>query len=429
MTSNRLSRAARISATTLAIALLLPAMTMTTSCFVDRRQVAETRRTEAFDLYTQGQELERRGDVTRAIEYYSRAAELSPRPAFQAAAGKAHAKLGQHAQAIHYYDLALKENPGFDTARAERDLSLIALERQAEATPARPQPLEVADVLTDPGPEVEAAEDPGAPPESAEPTTEPPAPRVVTEPPPAPIPVAAVDETAEPADPAEAVLPGTLPPRRVRAAGESLDRDQLNAALFSHISAESPQGGTQERQAAVAASEAQRWDEATRRWDRIVAANSGDIEARIRLGDALQRSGRSVRAWEIFADAARQEPENPRVYREWGNSLVRAGELEKAAEKYRLAIGLDPSLVEVRNNLAAIDIEGNRAAQAVNDLQSLVAERPDFAPAWLNLAVALERSGGEVSRRIAALETYLRLDGARDAEAERWLVELRSARR
>src|SRR5690606_31337172 len=90
---------ARASAAAIALATLHPVATGMTGCFTDRRQIVDAQRTEAFDLFTAGQELERRGEVARAIEYYARAAEQSPRPAFFAAAGAAHAKLGQHVQA------------------------------------------------------------------------------------------------------------------------------------------------------------------------------------------------------------------------------------------------------------------------------------------------------------------------------------------
>jgi Flp pilus assembly protein TadD len=106
---------------------------------------------------------------------------------------------------------------------------------------------------------------------------------------------------------------------------------------------------------------------------------------------------------------------------------VRAKEFDQAAEKYETAKRLAPDMVEVRNNLAAIDIERGQGDRAVSDLRNLLAERPDFAPAWLNLAIALDRTGADTASRISALETYLKLDGSRDAEAERWILELRSS--
>jgi tetratricopeptide (TPR) repeat protein len=469
MTNHCISRAVRLTVLALTFAGMVPAVVLTTGCFSDERRVIETQRTEAFDLFSQGEELERRGDLKRAIDYYARAAEISPRPAFFARAGRAHATLGEHAKAIHYFDLALGLNPDYEVASAQRELSVLALKRE-EAEGAAP--LELANALQPPT----VADTPAAPPAPAVPETaavfEPvtpaapaaPAPAAPVAPaaPEAPVaedvvvviepsvpvaapavaaapatelvvaPVAGLDEEALAVDlsmDALVVNPGDLPPRRIRAAGEGIDREAIRQALFAHALELDAEELEVERWAAQAATDAQRWDEATRRWERVLSEQPEDVEALVRLGDALQRSGRQARAWDIYRRAGALAPEDSSVFRAWGNSLVRANELDLAAEQYAVAVKLAPEMAEVRNNLAAIDIQRGQGERALADLRNLLEEQPNFAPGWLNLAIALQSTGGDTASQISALETYLKLDGSRDAEAERWILELRASGR
>jgi Flp pilus assembly protein TadD len=180
-----------------------------------------------------------------------------------------------------------------------------------------------------------------------------------------------------------------------------------------------------ERARARDAEDQKRWSDAALSWSRILRSHPEDVEAHLGYARALVKTGRIGTGLEEFAEAARLAPENADVYLRWANAAVEAGEWDEAARLYAQARSLAPSNLKVLNNLAALELTRGAYGESVSLLRQVVEAEPGFAPAHLNLALALEGEGAPAGQVIEPLETYLRLGGARSAEAEQWLVRLR----
>jgi Flp pilus assembly protein TadD len=88
-----------------------------------------------------------------------------------------------------------------------------------------------------------------------------------------------------------------------------------------------------------------------------------------------------------------------------------AGQWEEAVQRYRQVIALDPTLLEVRNNLGLLYVRLNRFAEAIDAFQGVLARAPDQALARNNLGSAYLLSGQE-HLAIQEFLAAVRLDGA-----------------
>lgn len=352
-----------------------------TSCAADRQRAFEQRRTTAFDLYAEGEDLERRGEYDLALQKYRAALEMEvlERPAFLYKVGRMHHLLGDPERALLFYDRALELAPDFSMASAQRELARLQLVEQG--------------VVRDRA-ELDATPPPRAP---LAPTVQTP---LVPTPPPAPrTPAATVHE--------------------------SLAGAQARTILFPELQGAPDTALDDERRRATEATESRRWTDAALAWARVVDQAPEDISARLELARAYLRTGRTRRSFDMYEAAAQMEPANPEVHLQWANACVEAGDWRAAVEHYGRALALDPDNVRVLNNLGALHLNRGNFGESLTLFRDIVARRPDWAPARLNLALALEGYGAPAAEIIPHLEAYLRLGGARRDEAESWLLRLR----
>ncbi|MDK2970663.1 MAG: hypothetical protein PWP23_418 [Candidatus Sumerlaeota bacterium] len=382
---------------------------LATSCAVERQQHVEERRTVAFDLYAEGEALEKTQDYEAALQKYRAALEmeLTERPAFLYKVGRMHHLLGNPERAMIFYDRAIELAPDFEMAEAHRELARLelveagVLREKAEVVESEPEDLAPLSALGTPMRDRKAREEASAP-----------------------------DAPADtPPGQATAVAPAEEPvlpkPAEVASAFESLKPEAARAAIFPELT-EGPLASVDAEKARARDAESQkRWSDAALSWSRILRSHPGDVEAHLGYARALVKTGRIGTGMEEFAEAARLAPENADVYLRWANAAVEAGEWDEAARLYAQARSLDPSNLKVLNNLAALELTRGAYGESVSLLRQVVEAEPRFAPAHLNLALALEGEGAPAGEVIEPLETYLRLGGARSAEAEQWLVRLR----
>jgi predicted Zn-dependent protease len=98
---------------------------------------------------------------------------------------------------------------------------------------------------------------------------------------------------------------------------------------------------------------------------------------------------------------------------------------EEAAAAYREATALQPDDPSPWNNLSALQLRQNNPRAARDSASRLNEAHPDFAPGWMNRALA-EDQLGNTAEALAALERYFDLSGDRRAALERWATGLRS---
>jgi tetratricopeptide (TPR) repeat protein len=94
---------------------------------------------------------------------------------------------------------------------------------------------------------------------------------------------------------------------------------------------------------------------------------------------------------------------------ETGLALAGARRHEEAVGEFRAALEIDPSIVEVNNNLAAASLAIGRTDQAREALEAADRLQPDSAEIKTNLAVVFEREG-QLDRALALYGEALRLD-------------------
>ena len=76
-----------------------------------------------------------------------------------------------------------------------------------------------------------------------------------------------------------------------------------------------------------------------------------------------------------------------------GVSLLKSGDFENAASKFREAVRLKPDFAAAHYDLALALLRSHRESEALPELQAVVALNPDFDAAHYNLAMLLEESG------------------------------------
>lgn len=353
-------------------AAVLLAAALAGGCASERAIQLERSRTAAFDLFSQGEALERAGQYVDALKAYTSAIEVTERPAFLYKAGVMHQNLGEPGRALYYYDRALEIAPDYGLASARRELALLELKGTGLAA-------RFEAPASAPAPSVQVAQ------------------------------VAA----------AAPLAPTAATPAETMSGGDT------RSVIFPELEMTGEEDREAERARAADATASARWNDAVRSWNRVVSLDSEDAGARVQLAKALLKTGRTRRALEEYAAAARIQPENPDIFLQWGNALAEADELYDAEVRLRDCLERDPTNVKAHNNIGALYLERKQPDEAEVWFRTATELDPAFAPAHLNLALARERAGRPAADIMPHLEEYLRLGGARQLEAEAWLLRLR----
>ena len=430
------------------LAALLPVALAATGCLHDSESGLQRDRREAFDLLEQGRKLKAQGDIVLARDTFLRAAELSERPVIYYEIGNTQYRLSNPEQAAVYYEKALALAPDFTLARAELDLVRSQIgEPPAAAAPlpgnevvALAEPLaRPPAVVADAAPAVEVEE-----PSTPAPTSPAPAPTETPTPPVTSVPaLTAPPASGASSEPIVAPSPGTGPLSGIGQAFRGLagpgaaegkevdiskiDRAELRRVVFPELDAQTPFVLESERTAAGEAERLGRHDDAARRWSRIITAENGaDAASRVRLAESLARSGRTRRAEEELLKALAMAPNDAAVWFAAGNFYVQQEESAQARDAFGKTLELQPGHIRAKNNLGVLQLRSGNPDIALGLLNEVVQADPEFASAWLNLALAKEDTGAPPAEVLAALETYLRLSGKPDAPSEAWQATLRA---
>ena len=131
---------------------------------------------------------------------------------------------------------------------------------------------------------------------------------------------------------------------------------------------------------------------------------------------------------EVWGNASRAAPDNPRAHGAYGAALAAWGEDGAAVVELKRALVLDPDYSEPAFDLAAAESRLGRADEAVAVLEERVRRRPD-ALGWKNLGIYRLKAGKaapalDALQRAAALapeDPEIRLDlGYAELAARRW---------
>jgi tetratricopeptide (TPR) repeat protein len=99
------------------------------------------------------------------------------------------------------------------------------------------------------------------------------------------------------------------------------------------------------------------------------------------------------------------------------------GQSEKAAEQYRAAIAIDPTLAEAHNNYAYLVMTSGKLQEAADLYRAALESRPDYRIAHFNLGRILVQQG----RLTEAIEHFRQTLGGDDDETPRYTYALGAA--
>lgn len=170
---------------------------------------------------------------------------------------------------------------------------------------------------------------------------------------------------------------------------------QLDEALASadRAAALAPAEAAPRRARAAVLIDAGRLDEAESFYRKALELDNRDSLARAGLAGVLARTGRAIEAIPMFEQALAEEPEMVDGRVNYGNALLELGRADDAAAAYRAALAHNPRHEETLLNLAILEFNRGRPAEALEQLDALARHHKPGPPAQMLRLSALTRLG------------------------------------
>jgi tetratricopeptide (TPR) repeat protein len=92
-----------------------------------------------------------------------------------------------------------------------------------------------------------------------------------------------------------------------------------------------------------------------------------------------------------------------------GTAQLRLGELAPAEASFREALRISPQNVEAMNGIGMVQVKRNHARDAIAWFEAASKQKPEYAPAILNLAIVLQSSANSRSLALQKYHEYLAL--------------------
>lgn len=129
------------------------------------------------------------------------------------------------------------------------------------------------------------------------------------------------------------------------------------------------------------------------------------------LAVVVDRLGDPDGAKKLYEDTIKEDPDHSMAWNNLGALYDRTGNTQKAIECVTRARQADPNNMEAAYNLGVLLARSNKFAEAISTFDETLKVRPDFAPAAVARARALEAAG----RKDEALAAWRRLTSAHPA--------------
>jgi tetratricopeptide (TPR) repeat protein len=149
--------------------------------------------------------------------------------------------------------------------------------------------------------------------------------------------------------------------------------------------------------------------EALESFDRALELNPRYVEAHVHRGIVLSEQGESEEAQRAFASARASTGDQregipghyaaklANQHAALGDAYAEAGAMDRAIEQYRTALLLGPTFHDLRYRLARMLLETGRSLDAREELEKVVAARPQSSDARATLGLACYASGDAAS--------------------------------
>src|SRR5690606_37340706 len=130
--------------------------------------------------------------------------------------------------------------------------------------------------------------------------------------------------------------------------------------------------------------------------DEAAARRAPPASEAVAEAESLIAAGEIERAVPLLEQAIARDPNDVRARLDLGLAHEMREDLAAAESAYRGAIDVDPAFAEALNNLGALLRDTERGEEGIAMLRRAIEARPGFASAHLNLALALEDAGDDV---------------------------------
>jgi len=149
------------------------------------------------------------------------------------------------------------------------------------------------------------------------------------------------------------------------------------------------------------------WEQAARD---ALALDPANGRALFSLANVLMRTDRLEEARDNYEKALELIPAEPAIWSNYGTTLQRMGRAGEAVTALQKAVDLDhPSAANMRSNLGNALREAGRHKEAISAFEEAIRIDPEFAPAYMNLAIVLMQLG-RIAEARTSLERCLEFD-------------------
>jgi tetratricopeptide (TPR) repeat protein len=162
-----------------------------------------------------------------------------------------------------------------------------------------------------------------------------------------------------------------------------------------------------------------RLEDALAEYDLALKSATGMAGAILNKGALLYRQGRYEWASKVFEQMIRYHPQDPRGHNNLGMCLQAMGKTREARQAFARASALDPGYVDPLVNMAALEPDPGKQADA---WKKVVALAPGMQRAWSMIGIFASVAGRE-EEAVRALRRALELDPT-DGEAKATLARL-----
>jgi tetratricopeptide (TPR) repeat protein len=137
----------------------------------------------------------------------------------------------------------------------------------------------------------------------------------------------------------------------------------------------------------------QNWEEIEKLYRLAIMQGANYASAYSNWGSALDNLGKHEKAVEKFKIALKIDPKNAKIYYNLGVSLYSLGKREEAIDSYRIAIILDSMFVEAYNNWGNILSDSGKFEDAMERYKKIIEINPKLYWAYSNWGNVLAQQG------------------------------------
>lgn len=166
-----------------------------------------------------------------------------------------------------------------------------------------------------------------------------------------------------------------------------------DVSLWSRAAAMDPGSRTANFTLGRVLDEADRGDEAVKRYTKAIEIDPGYLEPHFNLGVIFQREGRLDEAVEQFETVVRLKPNYAYGYFFLGMTLEKRGSPDAALGAYRKALELNPHWGQVDDKIGALLVRRGKTSEALAYYQDAVAADPRDAAAHNSVGAIFARTG------------------------------------